>query len=283
MAYMSNKTSFAPIEDADLQLRAPSIFAGNAMAGVSSRYSFMPTIDVVRGLRKEGWMPVMASEQRVNVDTRRGFQKHMIRFRRAADSERIQSALQSRDMRKPNFPEIVLVNSHDRSSAYQIHAGMFRLVCANGLIVADSTFDKVSIKHCNVNADKVIEGTFRVVDSIPALESQVEGFRQHQLSAPERGAFAQAALVLKYEDAEKAPLRAEKLLEPRRTADTGTDLWTTLNAVQENLMRGGLKDFSRRREDGNRFKRTGAVKGIDENVRLNKALWTLAEALKAAR
>ncbi len=80
-----NKTGFTVLEDNDLQARAPSIFAGSAMNGVSDRYTFLPTIEVVRGMRKEGWLPVMASQQRVRLEGRRGFQKHIIRFRHAND------------------------------------------------------------------------------------------------------------------------------------------------------------------------------------------------------
>ncbi|MBV8275090.1 MAG: DUF932 domain-containing protein, partial [Verrucomicrobia bacterium] len=33
-------------------------------------------------------------------------------------------------------PEVVLVNSHDKSSAYQLHCGLFRLVCTNGMVIS---------------------------------------------------------------------------------------------------------------------------------------------------
>ncbi len=262
------------LDDAELMHAAPSIFAGNAFAGVSSRYTFLPTIEVVKGMRKEGWMPVAVAQQRVRLEGREGFQKHMIRFRRAQDLELTV---------KQNFTEVVLVNSHDRSSAYQLHAGIFRLVCGNGMIVADSTFEKVSIRHNGFDAGKVIDGSFRIIENIPALEHKIEGFQNRQLSASEQKAFAEAALIVKYESLEDAPVRAEKVLQPRRHDDNKTDLWTTLNVVQENVIRGGLKDRAKRTEKGGLFKRTGAVKGIDENIRLNKALWHLAEAMKASK
>jgi hypothetical protein len=44
-------------------------------------------------------------------------------------------------------PEIVLLNSDDRSSGYQLHAGLFRFVCANGLMVADSLIASVRTHH----------------------------------------------------------------------------------------------------------------------------------------
>jgi Domain of unknown function (DUF932) len=35
----------------------------------------------------------------------------------------------------------------DKSSAYQLHCGLFRLICTNGMVVSDGTFQRISIKH----------------------------------------------------------------------------------------------------------------------------------------
>jgi len=52
--------------------------------------------------------------------------------------------------------------------------------------------------------------------------------------------------------------------------------------VQENLVKGGLSS----RAANGRQQRTRPVQGIDQNVRLNRALWLLADGmrqLKASR
>jgi hypothetical protein len=116
----------------------------------------------------------------------------------------------------------------------------------------------------------------KILDSLPKLTDAVERFR-----ASESKAFAESAILLRYDDLQAAPISAEKLLEPRRAEDAGNDLWATFNRTQEALIRGGLKDYSRRKADGKRHPRTRGVAGLDENVRLNKALWHLAEALKS--
>ena len=67
------------------------------------------------------------------------------------------------------------------------------------------------------------------------------------------------------------------MLQARRTDDQAGSLWHVFNRVQENLLQVGLKDYGRRKQDGSRFPRTRSVTGLDENVRLNKQLWTLAE------
>ena len=259
-----------PLNNGELRSLAPSIFAEHAMLGVSENYSFLPTIHAVDGLRNAGWNPVWVSEQTVRLDTRKGFQKHMIRFQRA---DLIGTVAEY-------CPEICLVNSHDRSSAYQIHAGIFRMICGNGLIIADTTFERVSVRHTGFEPSLVVDASLKFLDSLPQLTDAVESFRARKLTPAESRVFAESAILLRYDDLKAAPVSPQKLLEPRRTEDSANNLWTTFNRVQENLIRGGLKDSSRRKIDGKRFPRTRAVAGLDENVRLNKALWHLAEALE---
>ena len=262
------------IDNHQLRALAPSVFAGNAHAKVSERYSFLPTATVVEGLRAEGWAPVWAGEQRIRHSDRQGFQKHMIRLARVDDLRRTQA----------ERPELVLVNSHDRSCAYQLHAGIFRFVCSNGMILADSVFARISIMHVHFEPSKVIEASFQIVREMPAIADLLEGYKARQLTTPERTAFGEAALILKYGSLEKAPVGAEKILAHRRSEDARPTLWNVLNVVQENLMDGGQRDYRRRRPDRSRrfFGKTRPVKGLDENVRLNKALWHLAESLRAS-
>ncbi len=63
----------------------------------------------------------------------------------------------------------------------------------------------------------------------------------------------------------------------RKRSDEGTDLWTTLNRVQENLIRGGVSDFHRDRRG--KLRSVRALRGIDSKVGLNKGLWGLAERI----
>jgi hypothetical protein len=259
-----------PLDDSQLRNLAPSVFASQAMDGVSGKYTFLPTSEIVSRMRTNGWVPVSVKEQAVRLDTRRGFQKHVIRFQRADQMGQI---LEYR-------PEICLLNSHDRSSAYQLHAGLYRFICSNGLIVADSTFEHISIRHSGFDPDRVIDASFRVLESIPQLAENVEGFRARRLTPVEQRAFAEAAIILKYDETQNAPVGPDKVLQARRYEDSGDDLWKVFNRLQENLTRGGLKDYSRRKENGKRHVRTRPVTGIDENVKLNKALWHLAEVLK---
>jgi hypothetical protein len=268
--FTTRNTSFihrSELSDDQIRTVAPSVFAVAPQADVSSRYAFVPTAQVVSRLRDAGWSPVEASQQLVRLDGRQGFQKHVLRFQR----REVQAVVGEYS------PELVLLNSHDRSSAYQLQAGLFRFVCGNGMIVSDTTFERVSIRHSGFTPDEVIEASFKLLDHVPAITSRVEAFRNRKLNGTELEAFAGAALRLRFEDVKEAPITANKLLDSRRYEDAGDDLWHVFNRVQENLIRGGQRDFSRRREDGRRFPRTRAIAGLDQNIRLNRELWNLAE------
>jgi len=71
------------LEDSEIRAIAPSVFAANPIAGVSDRYTFLPTSAILDGMRDNGWMPVRVKEQRVRTEERQGFQKHVIHFQRA--------------------------------------------------------------------------------------------------------------------------------------------------------------------------------------------------------
>jgi len=244
--FTTRNTSFIHrTELADDQIRAiaPSVCAIAPQADVSERYAFVPTAQVVSRLREAGWSPVEVSQQLVRLDDRRGFQKHMLRFQRR-DVQAVVGEY---------TPDLVLVNSHDRSSAYQLQAGLFRFVCGNGMIVSDATFERVSIRHSGFTPDEVIDASFKLLDGIPAITARVDAFKQRQLNSTEIAAFAEAALRLRFEDTDKAPINPHKLLDCRRHEDAGNDLWHVFNRVQEHLIRGGQRDWSRRRDDGHRF------------------------------
>ena len=110
-------------------------------------------------MRENGWAPVRAEQQSVRTEARRGFQKHLIRFARAEQLD----SWEKNQVR----PEVVLLNSHDKSSAYQLHCGLFRLVCTNRMVVAHATFHRISIKHSGFNPDSVIEASFEILGAGP--------------------------------------------------------------------------------------------------------------------
>ena len=253
------------LEEETLRTEAPSIFASRPMAGVSSRYTFVPTAQIIEGLREHDWVPVLAEQQRIRTEAKRGFQKHLIRFRR---TEQMQT------LDEWNV-ELVLVNSHDGGCAYQLHAGIFRRICSNGLVLSEGTFEAIRFRHAGLKTTEVVEASFRLLDFMPKVGELVGRFRARALEARESMAFAEQALLLRYPSVAEAPIEAERLLLARRPEDEGVDLWNTMNRVQENLVRGGVSDS--RRDRRGRLRSVRGLRGIDSKVAVNKRLWGLAQ------
>jgi len=257
--------SASPLSDDQIRAVVPSIFAIDKHDSRSDRYTYIPTIDVLNGLRHEGFQPFMVCQTRVRDEGKREHTKHMIRLRHAGD---ISSA---------EANEIILLNSHDGSSSYQMLSGLFRFVCQNGMVCGETLGD-VRVPHKGNIVQNVINGAFDVLDGFDLIREQKEGMQALTLNRDEQTAFAHAALSLRYDptDDTPPPITETQLLTPRRFEDRSDDLWTVFNKLQENLTRGGLHGRSR----SGRAMSTRAVTGIDQNVKLNRALWVLADAMR---
>ena len=262
--YSNSVRSHAPLSDEQIRSVAPSIFATEAHGSRSARYSHIATSQVLAGLRKEGFEPFMACQSLCRDQGKREHTKHMMRLRHASQ------------INAGEANEIVLINSHDGSSAYQMIAGVYRYVCSNGMVFGE-TRNYVRLRHSGDIVDNVIEGAFKVLDDFEMVDESRQGMQALSLNAGEQGAFARAALAIKYDtETAAAPITEAQVLETRRTQDGAPDLWTTLNRVQENLVQGGL----RARSATGRRTRTRAVQGIDQNIKLNRALWVLAQEMQ---
>ena len=143
--------------------------------------------------------------------------------------------------------------------------------------MSDGGFEAIRFRHSKLETDEVVRASFRLLDFVPRVGELVNRFRSCALEARESLALAGHALVLRYGSLDKAPVEAETLLKARRPEDEGTDLWTTMNCLGENLIRGGVSDWHKDRRG--KLRSVRALRGIDSKVDLNKGLWGLAERI----
>jgi Domain of unknown function (DUF932) len=160
--------SETPLAEDQMRRAAPSIFAEGKHGSRSERYTYIPTIDVLRGLRQEGFEPFMVAQSKSRVEGKTEFTKHMIRMRHAGQVNT-----------RTEANEIILINSHDGASSYQMLSGLFRFVCCNGLVVGDVTND-IRIPHKGNIQDEVIEGAFRVLEDSKSVGRQFEPATSYQ-------------------------------------------------------------------------------------------------------
>ncbi|EAA3226415.1 DUF945 domain-containing protein [Salmonella enterica subsp. enterica serovar Muenchen] len=253
-----------PLTHEELMQVVPSVFSEDRHESRSDRYAYIPTITLLENLQREGFQPFFACQSRVRDPGKREHTKHLLRLRRAGQITGMQ------------VPEIILLNSHDGSSSYQMLPGYFRSVCTNSLVCGQS-FGEIRVPHRGDIADKVIEGAYEVLSVFDRVEEKREAMQSLQLPPPAQQALAKAALTYRFGE-EHQPVTTAQVLTPRRREDYGQDLWTVWNTLQENLLKGGLPG---RTVQGKRT-HTRAVNGIDGDVKLNRALWVMAEQMQQA-
>ncbi len=247
--------------------RAPAIFAASPHERMSARYTFIPTERVLAGLINVGFVPIDARQSHTR-STSPLHARHIVRLRRRFETVQLNDSVL----------EILFLNSHDGTSAYQLRIGIFRVVCTNGLIVSRSAFPTQCVAHRGNIVDEVVIGALQMTERFESLASQIERMEQRRLPKDEQIQFAERALGLRFPQGGESGLEPAQLLTCRRVEDVGDDLWRVTNRIQENLLRGGL----RRRTITGRLIRTRSITAIAQDVRINSGLWDMAMEVLAA-
>src|SRR6202140_1837691 len=172
-----------------LRSRAPAVFAASADERLSVKYTFVPSERVLTGLMSAGFLPVEARQ----ASARRAsplHARHVVRLRPRFDTVQL----------KDSVAEVVFLNSHDGTSAYQLRMGLFRVVCTNGLIVSRGAFPAHCVSHRGNVVDEVIEAALKVSEQFETLAVQVERMEQRRVMKDEQLRFAERALALRYPD-----------------------------------------------------------------------------------
>ena len=243
--------------------------ATSAAAHMSERYGFIPTSEIVTTMRQHDWLVTSEQSVRVRKAERIGFQKHLLRFTHRSQME----------AQKEHRIETVLLNSHDGSSSLQMWAGVFRLVCSNGMVVSDGTVGSIRLGHHRLQMDKVLTAAHHLLDANERVQSVIADWRQMHINRDDAMHLAEQGIILRWQDAEKAPVNASDVLGTiRRDEDRGGSLWEVFNRVQENIVRRGLVS-TRTKPNGKRHKMPRSLTGLDASLRVNKGLWEAANEI----
>ena len=202
----------------DIAVRAPAALADRPDLRVSSRYAFISTAEAMGVLREMGWHPVEARQSRVRLEENRQSAWHEIEFRRPGDAP----VREVGDV----VAQLTIINNHCGVGTYQLHGGLMRLVCKNGLMFPRTGFAGIRFRHTREGVNRMRKGV-----------EEWAGF----LRSDQEQELAVAALRLRYGPEEKKwPATPEAVaLAVRRPEDASNDLWSTFNRIQENVTRGG--------------------------------------------
>ncbi len=257
--------STIPLTDAQLRAAAPSIFAETPIDGVSDRYAFIPTSSILESFRKANYYPILAGES--NAKSSIGFQKHIIQFRSMDSLLRPNSSQEHIDL--------VVTNSHNRSSSLVVDACVVRSICQNTLYYPSQLFSHHSIIHSGFNLQKVTDAINEVISYMPQIESEIEKFKRISLSNMEQHSLAKAAIDIRFEK-DSQVIDSQELLYVHREEDDDSSLWTVFNRIQESIIRGGVKGYNR--HTGRAFT-SKPITAIDTNLKLNKELFSTVQTM----
>ena len=177
-----------------------------------------------------------------------------------------------------------MTNSHDGMQAFKFSVGIFRLVCSNGLVVADEQFSEFKIKHKGYTFDELRGVVNEAVADLPNKVEVLNQMKQRVLTQEEKNKLALDAMLIRAgiePGSEKAKKfnyddeTIEDILDPKRDEDKGDDLWRVFNVVQEKITQG---DFHAALT-GAKVRKVRKIKSFEKDLKVNKELFKLATAL----
>jgi hypothetical protein len=254
------------LNDDAIRAKAPSVFATQAADNVSAKYAYLPTYQAVRAMRVMGFEVAKVREGYKRSPEGRNYAIHELRLRKVgAEPHRELGDL---------VPEVLLRNSHDRTSGFSLSAGIFRLVCLNGMTVAEAGFN-VNLRHVGAHQlDRLHAGIATIQSQLPKTLEIARDWSQIELTSSQQVTLAATAIEIR--GTTVSPHVAE-LLRPRRWADSGNSLWSVFNRLQENLTVGGVRGQN---ANGQR-RRVSGIRTLAADVSFNTKLWNAASELAA--
>tara|TARA_R110000803_G_scaffold16458_8_gene45120 strand:+ start:23212 stop:24048 length:837 start_codon:yes stop_codon:yes gene_type:complete len=243
---------------------------------VSGKYLFVNTETIIDDLAKLGWKPVTAAQRKTRGDSTI-FSKHMVSFQ----NPDIQITSTDGDNA---FPRIIMTNSHDGLQSFQFSVGIFRLVCSNGLVVADEKFSDFKIKHKGYTFNELRDVVSLAVKDLPNKVEVLNSMRNRILTEEEKNKLAVDAMLVragikigsdKAKEFEYDEETITDILDPKRKEDVGDSLWKVFNVVQEKITQGEFHAALK----GAKVRKVRKIKSFEKDLSVNKELFKLATAL----
>jgi hypothetical protein len=244
---------------------APSIFTNHGAKGTSEKYSHIPTDQVIRDMELLGWGVADAKEVKARKNA--GYQKHLVVFRNpdvvinGADNDTV-------------FPQILLTNSHDGKNSFVFTAGLFRMICENGLVISTEQFDEIKVRHMGYDFEKLQDTIKKLVENLPLTVEAMNQMVNTELEQDQIVSLAKDLLDLRVENSKNTyDINAiEAILTPQRNQDMGTDLWKVFNRIQENILEGNF-DYQTLKGKSRSARK---IKNFQQDLELNKKMFSKA-------
>ena len=245
---------------------APSVFSENPSEEVSKHYTHIPTERVIDDMELLGWKPIEAKEVKARKNSTKGYQKHLLVFRN-------DDVVINGDDGDTVFPQILMTNSHDGKNAFQFQAGLYRLICSNGLVIADTQFEAVKMRHMGYTFEDLQTMIKEMVEKLPLTVESMNKMKAQEMSEEAILDFAKAAINTRFTEKEmkRIDIDLKELTTPIRKEDKGSDLWSVFNVVQEKIVTGDFNYMA-----GGKARKAREIKNFKQDMRINKELFNVA-------
>ena len=245
--------------------------------GLSKHYSFVPTSNVINDLRSMGWDCVDAVQVKARKKSTSGYQKHMITFEHP--KYKVEGA--------EEYPQLLLTNSHDGGNAFTLSAGIFRLVCSNGLVIKTADYGTSRLVHKGYSFEAVQKLVNEFVETIDETLTRITAMKKVELTKEQQIEFAKQAALLRFtaksynEDNISDVVDIDGLLNVERKEDKGNGLWEVFNRVQESIVQGKYNYASSGKvnDADTKTRKARPIKNFKQSIDVNKKLSELAFAL----
>tara|TARA_R110000822_G_scaffold281276_1_gene402987 strand:+ start:3644 stop:4453 length:810 start_codon:yes stop_codon:yes gene_type:complete len=251
------------------QLRetVPSIFTKIPSSSTSKKYTHIPTDKVIKDLELLGWGVVDAKQVAARIESTQGVQKHLVVFRNndvvinGKDGDTV-------------YPQILLTNSHDGKNSFSFQAGLFRMICENGLVIATKQFENYKIRHMGYDFE-TLQGVIK--DMISNLDLTVESMnkmKETELTEEQTFEFAKSLLNLRVRDGKNTfnNIAIKDVLTPQRKEDKGNGLWETFNRIQENIVEGNFQYLTPK----GKLRQARPIKNFRQDMYINSRMYEQA-------
>lgn len=248
----------------ELKEIAPSIFTAKPSSDVSDKYSHIPTDRLIKDMEVLGWGVVDAKEVKARKNV--GYQKHLVVFRNP-------DVVINGQNDDTVFPQILLTNSHDGKNAFTFTAGLFRMVCENGLVISTNEFEKVSIRHMGYDFDELQKQINDMVEKLPLTVESMNKMIDTKLSQESIIEFAKDMLAVRFpeEELNRITIDMNEFVTPVRDEDKGDDLWSIFNVVQEKIIDGDFEYIA-----GTKVRKARQIKNFKQDMDLNSKMFDVA-------
>lgn len=266
--------------------KAPAIATQEASPSVSGIYTHIPSTKVIEDVQSLGWTPVNAVQRKNRVGHNKEFAQHRVEFR-------IDNPISISNSADVIFPQVTFINSHDGKSTFRFYAGLFRLVCENGLVVpvklnGESLGEGFRIRHKYYNIDELNETFTKIISEIKESMKPVFKMNETKLDSDKINHLAKKGLAIR-EGVDRNQMNKfmatittqtlDSILTPKRQMDSGNNAWRVFNTIQESLIGGDYEMYSMNEQGVMVSRKARPLNDMVKIQRINTELFKEAELI----